>query len=85
MRYKALVTSAAHVGWPSSTAERKRYLVDHGYTLLEFFPAGGGEMQTKDIKDGTDMDVLLWKLTSLRVVQLKKLIWHILSRRSRKG
>lgn len=67
------------MGRLNPTAKRGRYLIDNGYTLLEFLLAGTVNVETGGIESRADMDVLQFEFTSLEVLLLIKINSNISS------
>lgn len=60
--------------WLRSTNKRRRYLVDHEYTLLGFLSAGNAELEVKDESLEEGKTVFLFGLTSSDVGHLDRSI-----------
>lgn len=63
-------------GWAEFTAKCRRYLFEHGHTLLGFLPAGSADVETEDKEGGADLDVSRYGFFSLEDVPLETLISH---------
>lgn len=70
--------------WLDPTRRKKRYSIDHGYTLLGFLPAENAELRVEYLDFQVDDSVSLYWLTSSDVVSLKELILQTSLRDARK-
>lgn len=83
LKYSALVTYPATVARLNSTADRRRYSIDSGYTLLEYLLRGSAETETEDIEAGAEKDVSHYRSSSLESTPLRKLISRTFSTNGR--
>lgn len=84
LKCNALVAYPIHAVWLIFTPRRRRYLIDHGYTLIGVFPAGTAEVETKNVEYKDNIGAWPYGFTSLEVVTLEKLMSHTSSASIRK-
>lgn len=70
--------------WWSFNAKQSRYLADHGHFFLGFLPVGSREIETEGEDAGLGKDIFQYGPTSLEMVSLESVVWHIHSPSNRK-
>lgn len=74
LKLNALVACRAHVICLDVTKSRRRYLFDHGYTLLGFLPVGTAELKVEDRNLVVDDSDSLYGLTSPDMGPLERFV-----------
>lgn len=84
LKCSALVAYPVHVVWLNFTARQRRYLIDHGYTLVGFLPVGSEEGETVHGDSGIEESVSVYGFTLSEVVPLESFIPHTSSMNGRR-